>query len=94
MRQTETAIEDAKSIADEDICHFDAIVRQKKQWKNKTAVNSNAKEKVNNTKCFHCGSVHHLANYSSCPAISAKCRSCGKLGHFSKVSLLDFMPYK
>ncbi len=35
--------------------------------------------------CYRCGAKNHLANAADCPAARAKCRTCGKIGHFSKV---------
>ena len=35
--------------------------------------------------CFRCGSNRHIASDASCPAKSAKCHKCSKIGHFSKV---------
>ncbi|KAL1277069.1 hypothetical protein QQF64_023742 [Cirrhinus molitorella] len=36
-------------------------------------------------ECYRCGAKNHLANAANCPAAHAKCRTCGKTGHFSKV---------
>lgn len=38
-----------------------------------------------NRACYRCGATDHLANVADCPAARAKCRTCGKIGHFSKV---------
>lgn len=38
-----------------------------------------------NRACYHCGATNHLANAADCPSARAKCRTCGKTGHFSKV---------
>lgn len=38
-----------------------------------------------NRACYRCGATNHLANAANCPAARAKCRTCGKTGHFSKV---------
>ena len=35
--------------------------------------------------CYHCGSSNHIASAAICPAVSDKCRVCGKNGHFAKV---------
>lgn len=34
---------------------------------------------------YRCGSAKHLTNATECPATKAKCNTCGKTGHFSKV---------
>ena len=41
----------------------------------------------NQTKpwCFRCSSEKHLANDPSCPARNVQCRSCHKIGHYSKI---------
>ena len=36
-------------------------------------------------KCFRCGSNSHLASDSKCPAKSAQCNFCRKMGHFASV---------
>ena len=36
-------------------------------------------------KCYRCGDSSHRANFSSCPAKSAKCQECGKIGHYKRV---------
>ncbi len=38
-----------------------------------------------NRMCYRCGAKNHLANAADCPAARAKCRTCGKIGHFSKL---------
>ena len=35
--------------------------------------------------CYHCGSPDHIASAADCPPAHAKCRSCDKIGRFSKV---------
>ncbi|MEQ2187191.1 hypothetical protein GOODEAATRI_002061 [Goodea atripinnis] len=40
---------------------------------------------VSNRTCFCCGSQKHLANDTSCPAASVKCKNCNKIGHFAQV---------
>ncbi len=36
-------------------------------------------------ECYRCGSRNHLANDRSCPAASAQCNNCQKMGHYSRV---------
>ncbi|KAI2643843.1 Retrovirus-related Pol polyprotein from transposon 17.6 [Labeo rohita] len=38
-----------------------------------------------NRTCYRCGAKNHLANATNCPAARAKCHTCGKIRHFSKV---------
>lgn len=38
-----------------------------------------------NSQCYRYGSPSHLANDQSCPARNAKCKKCGKTGHFARV---------
>lgn len=35
--------------------------------------------------CYRCGMRGHIANDKTCPALSAECRKCSKVGHFAKV---------
>ena len=35
--------------------------------------------------CYRCGSSDHIASAATCPAVSAKCRVCGKNRHFAKM---------
>ena len=35
-----------------------------------------------NRQCYRCGSCDHVANYDKCPAKSATCHQCSKIGHF------------
>lgn len=44
-----------------------------------TALASSSRE------CYRCGSQKHLANDRSCPAVSAQCNNCQKMGHYSRV---------
>lgn len=56
--------------------------RQRTKIKQKTCTSS--KQPAPRT-CFRCGSDKHLANARTCPAASAKCKNCNKIGHFARV---------
>ncbi|KAL0153866.1 hypothetical protein M9458_050848 [Cirrhinus mrigala] len=49
-----------------------------------TELNLHSTRRGNRT-CYRCGAKNHLANATNCPAARAKCHTCGKIGHFSKV---------
>ncbi len=48
---------------------------------NPLSSNSNSTSTI---ACYRCGSKSHKANNATCPAKSASCRLCGKVGHFQK----------
>lgn len=87
-RQIESAVADAKVIAEGESKQVAAIQKQEKtrMHKNKTRIKSKDDKRVRGQQqCYRCGSANHLANDKSCPAKDCKCRTCGKIGHFSKV---------
>ncbi|ELU13500.1 hypothetical protein CAPTEDRAFT_215843 [Capitella teleta] len=67
----------------------------KTPWKTKTQPQPK-KQTPSNTKCTRCGYVHRSTRPDVCPTLGAKCKNCGKMGHFahvcrsSKVSNIDF----
>lgn len=81
-RQIESAVADAKVIAEGESKQVAAIQKQEKtrMHKNKTRIKSKDDKRVRGQQqCYRCGSANHLANDKSCPAKDCKCRTCGKI---------------
>lgn len=87
-RQIKAAVADGKVIAEGESKQIVVIQKLEKMWmhKNKPRFKPNDNKTVKEQQhCYHCGSANHIANDKSCPAKDCKCRTCGKVRHFSKV---------
>ncbi|GAA6080578.1 uncharacterized protein K02A2.6-like, partial [Tachysurus ichikawai] len=87
-RQIEAAVADPKVIAEGESKQVAAIQKQEKarMHKNTTRIKSKEDKHVKGQQmCYRCGSANHLANDKCCPAKDCKCRTCGKVGHFTRV---------
>lgn len=87
-RRIEIAVADAKTFTESGTKLVSAVYRQgnkkagnpKDKYKHKGGKRNDASQ-----QCYRCGSADHLANDQSCPAKEGTCKTCGKIGHYSRV---------
>lgn len=86
-RNIETAMADAKTFTNGETEHVNSLYRQGNKTSGNQTLKDQKEEKQSdaNQQCYRCGSPSHLANDQSCPAKNGKCKTSGKIGHFSRV---------
>lgn len=78
-------------FTDGETKHVNAVYRQENKMSGNQKLKKQKEEKQSdvNPQCYRCGSSSHLPNDQSCPAKNDKCKTSGKIGHFSRLCKLS-----